>query len=497
MNATEQQPDTLSRESILARVSAAITEGRALSELTEAQALGITAAEIAAARQGNEVTAPRVARDYVRHRTSTLRMKITTAYPLTVVGLGGRQVVADNVKPLIERLGVEVLLEMTKVPGHPDMLRRIPEGILTVQFSTKFGENVCEHDGMTYQIAEQSIVDAFEASPSWEVFTAPWDDEIPAFAIKVGEDTEEGRLGRNSTIVVLLNLFGTDTGQYVRTATNFDKRLTCFEQIMRLSLPLLTAAFRHADPNARNRNAEILEALGTFASLRAFGERALGSIQDDLNAANRAVEQARTKINHHQQRLLSYIRQEQDNAERVALLSTNSSERIIAVLEAAMGSLDRIKGQRAVQSVELTTREGRPALYIKLYDVNAKSYGRHGSRAAGDEPVELIHCKNLAFWLMLNEGETYPFIWDSSRKPSGQPSLHPNIYARGDTCWGDIASTITTRMGERDWNAVVTLTIRMLQNIGFPVAAGGDSLSGFPRAREGAIAGFQYPGREA
>jgi hypothetical protein len=52
-------------------------------------------------------------------------------------------------------------------------------------------------------------------------------------------------------------------------------------------------------------------------------------------------------------------------------------------------------------------------------------------------------------------------------------------------------------MGERDWNAVVTLTIRMLQNVGFPVATGGDSLTGFPRARANSIAGFQYPGREA
>lgn len=492
MTATEQPTDTLSRESILARVSAAINEGRNLSELTETQALGVTTAEIAAARAGSEVRAPRVGRDYVRHRTSTLRMKITTAYPVTVVGMGGRQLVADQVKPLIEALGIEALLEMTKVPGHPDMLRRIPEGMLTVQFSTKFGDAVCEHDGMEYQIAEQGIVDALEASPAWEVFTAPWDDEIPAFAIKTGEDTEEGRLGANSTIVVLLNLFGTTTGQFVRSATNFDKRLTCFEQIMRLSLSLLTAAFRHPAADAQDRNAQIREALETFTSLRAFGERALGSIQADLDNATAAVESARRGIERHQQRLIHYIREEQDNAERIRLLSANSSERIVAVLETAMGSLDRIKNLRAVQSVELTTREGRPALYIKLYDVNAKSTGRYG-----EDELELIRCKNLAFWLMLNEGESFPFIWDSSNKPSGQPSLHPNIYSGGDTCWGEIAGTIAERIGARDWNGVVTLTIRMLQNVGFPVASGGDSLTGFPRAREGAIAGFQYPGREA
>lgn len=496
MTTTDTQPDTLSRESILARVSAAINEGRALRDLTEAQALGLTAAEISAAREGGEVRAPRVGRDYVRHRTSTLRTKITTAYPLTVVGLGGRQLVADQVKPLIETLGIEALLEMTKVPGHPDMLRRIPAGLVTVQFSTKFGEGenlrVCEHDGMNYQIAEQSIVDAFEASPSWEVFTAPWDDEIPAFAIKVGEDTEEGRIGRNSTIVVLLNLFGTETGQFVRTANNFEKRLACFEQVMRLSLPLLTAAFRHPDPNARNRSTEIREALTTFASLRAFGERALGGIQTDLNNATTALTAARGRITHHQQRLLHHIRQEQENAERIRLLSSDQSGRIVAVLEAAIGNLDRIKALRAVESVELTTREGRPALYIKLYNVAAKSTGRYG-----DDEQELIFCKNLAFWLMLNESETYPFIWDTSLKPSGQPSLHPNIYSGGDTCWGELSSTITTRMGERDWNAVVTLTIRMLQNVGFPVATGGDRLQGFRRAREGTIPGFQYPGRTA
>lgn len=492
MTTTEQQSDTLSRESILARVSAAINEGRPLRELTETQALGLTAAEIAAAREGGEVRAPRVGRDFVRHRTSTLRQKITTAYPLTVVGMGGRQLVADQVKPLIEALGVEVLLEMTKFPGHPDLLTRIPEGMLTVHFSTSFGENVCEHDGMSYQTAEQSIVDAFENSPSWEVFTAPWDDEIPAFAIKTGEDTQDGRLGRNATIVVLLNLFGTETGQYVRTANNFEKRLACFEQIMRLSLPLLTAAFRHPDPNARSRATEIQEALSTFASLRAFGERALGGIQTDLDNANREIAAARERITHHQQRLLHYIRSEQENAERVRLLSSNQSERIVTVLEAALGNLDRIKQLRAVQSVELTTREGRPALYIKLYNVAAKSTGRYG-----EDEQELIFCKNLAFWLMLNESETYPFVWDTSGKPSGQPSLHPNIYSGGDTCWGELSSTITTRMGERDWNAVVTLTIRMLQNVGFPVATGGDSLTGFRRARPGTLPGFQYPGRTA
>jgi hypothetical protein len=115
----------------------------------------------------------------------------------------------------------------------------------------------------------------------------------------------------------------------------------------------------------------------------------------------------------------------------------------------------------------------------------------------GDRIEELILCKNLAFWLVLDPGVTYPFIWDSREKPAGQPSLHPNIYEGGDTCWGAIASTITSRMGERDWNAVVTLTTRMLQNIGFPNAGHGTEMRGFPRAPQGTTPGFQYPGREA
>jgi hypothetical protein len=472
---------TLTREAILERVTSALVEGRDLNDLTAAQALGIPQVQIDAANQNTELRIPRLGRDFTRHRTSTLRQKIVSKSPLTVVGLGGRELICEQMTPLVQELGVEALFEMCEHPAHIEMLRRITPGLLTVQFSTKFSDTAVRFGGQSYAIARQPVVDLLEASPAWEVFNCPWDERYPAFAVKVGDDTEHGKVGAGHTIVVLINLFGTDSGQWVRSANGLEPRIEAFTQIMRCAMPLMTAAFRYPRGDEADNRQQIREATAIFNSIKAFGAQALGNLNRDLESAQRDYRHAMDRIEHHRQRLLNYSTSAHENAERMRLLSADQGSRIATALESVTNNLERIRNLRAVRNVEFTTYRQSSALYVEFYDVVVK-----------DERGPNRVCKNIAFWIILDPGVTYPIVFDASKKPDGQHGVHPNVGDRGDVCWGQLEVPITEQIRNRDWNGVVSLTVRMLQNVGYPELVAPNA---FPTAPANALPGFQYPGR--
>jgi hypothetical protein len=217
-----------------------------------------------------------------------------------------------------------------------------------------------------------------------------------------------------------------------------------------------------------------------FLTMRSFGQQALGRIQTELDEAKVAVETKQREIRQHQENLVAATTAQREAAEKINLLSSGSGERIALALESAMTSMEHIKGRRAVKNVSFTTRNGQSALYVELYDCVVKT------STEGDN----IMCRNLNFWLILDPAATYPFVWDNAKKPSGQASLHPNIYTGGDTCWGNIGTTIAQQWSERNWLSVVTLVTQLLLNVGYPEAT---NAGGFPRADTNLPTGFQYP----
>lgn len=477
MTTTTTQPD-FSREAVLQRVSACLVEGRDLSTLTAAQALGIPQEAIQAALRNEQVRVPRLGNGFVRHRTSTLRQKIASQSPVTVIGQGSREMIAEQVTPLIKDLRLEAVLEMCEHPAHIQMLEQITPGLTTIQFSTKFASTSVRYDGLSFAMARPQVVELLEASPLWEVFNCPWDDRYPAFAVKIGDDSRDGRLGAKSTVVVLLNLFGTAEGQWVRSTNNMNVRLDAFEQIMRSANSLLTNSFRYPETDGQDERDAIRAAHGVFESLKAFGSQALGRINDDVEKARRDLREAEREAEQSRLALLAASQKRHENAERIQLLTADQGSRIAAALEAATNNLERIRNLRAVRSAEMTTRDGRAALHVKMYDVVAK-----------DEQGPNRLCKGIAFYIILDPGVAYPIVFDNTDTPEGQ-QIHPNVGRGGDICWGQIDAPVTARMAERDWNGVVTLMVRMLQNVGHPVLY---SPEGFPVAPAGMRPGFQYP----
>lgn len=474
-NESTVSEDVPTREAVIGRITAALSEGRELSSVTAEQALGVSAERLRAATATNEVRPPRLGNDYSRHRTGVLRQKIASDSPVTIVGLGGRELVRDRLKPFIQELGIEALLEICDTPGHEDMLRRITAGITTVHFANRFSNTNVDFEDTSFAISRQRVVDLISESPNWEVFNCPWDDRFPAFAVKTGPGP-----GQHSTVLIFLNLFGTAEGQWVRSARGLDTRIAAFKEIMRAALPLLTNSFRYSRPDPAAE--QIKEMNELFLTMRAFGQQALGRINTELEEARATFERKQREIRSFQEQLVAATQEQREAGEKVTLLSAGSGERIAQALESAMTSMEHIKGRRAVKNVTFTTRNGGSALYVELYDCVVKT--------GGDDTRDNILCKNLNFWLMLDPNVTYPFVWDNAKKPSGQPSLHPNIYTGGDTCWGNIGTTIAEQWRERNWLSVVTLVTQLLLNVGYPEAS---NVGGFPIAPPDLPTGFQYP----
>lgn len=430
------------REQLCEKITAELTAGRKLEDLTAANIIGISAGRIKEAEAAKVVfTAPKVD-DYYKRSRACLQQPISEGTHVTLAGAGGRDFVRQDLSPFFEQHRMYTVLEITPCPGDKRILEYLPDGLLLIQFPEVFSDNEITYSGEAFKLANTDIINKFVKSASWTVIEAPWDEsKQPVAAVKT---TESGR-----SMVIFVNLFATPTGRWIRPTgktVNTDNRKAALNMIIEKAIPLLTNIIR--TPQYSPMDETILEAVSTFTAVKTLGIASLGRVDQELTEAKDNVERCRTAIDTAQTNLIDAIRAETDNDQKIELLSAGRDGRIMAALSTAMGALDRIQGLRPITACKFEDRNNQPALYVETKDLVIDSNGKG---------TDNRFVKGLKFWIMLDHAGS-KFIEFDNRNIETR-TVHPHVMYDNRVCWGKASSPISQAAGRNDWVSVVTLTM--------------------------------------
>lgn len=487
--AASEASNSLDREAVVARIQQLLAEGRTLESLDACEVLGLTSERVEAAQAAirpEEKLPPVASSAFLRNRLNR-GLSCSSGTTLTVCGAGGRDMIKQKLTPIFEELGFVGIVELLANPGARTSLADVPDGMLLVQMADQYASQSVRAYGKSFNIARDEVVNVISSSPNWTTYPAPWNESIPAYAIKTS-----GNDGVGSTIVLLINLFGTPSGRFIRSDSGLDPALRAFREILTDAASHLTDVWRSERAGAQEspEDKSIAEMVLLVDTIKNFGASALGRLNRELEDSQREVERIDARLRDYERQMMSYAQQRKDLVDKIEVMSEGTGNHLMRALTEAVAQMDAIRNIRAVKNVQFTTKDGRSALLVELYDCSVKTsrQRRTVSRNRGNR----ILCRDLAFYLMLDTDSQHVFIWDNARKAAlRQQALHPNIYSSGDTCWGELAPIITRQMANRNWTSVVNLAIRMVQSVGYPEAS---PVSGFPMTE--LPAGFQYPGRD-
>jgi hypothetical protein len=418
---------------IVGRITAAMSEGRNLEDLTVTEVLGLSQPRINTA-QANipNQQPPRLSDNYRRSRRE-LGIIISSGATLTIGGAGGRDFIRTQLADFIAELDTVAVVEVSQWLGSSAMRQYIADGIMYVQFPETFSTSTVTLGTTSFRIASQEVVDRFSNSDSWTVVTAPWNEACPAAAVH-----SDGR-----SVVFFLDLFLTATGRWVRSGDP-TAHMAAFRSIMEVVRPMLTSIWQ--PPVTNPEDAQIRDAVSSFTAIRGLGMANMGRFEADIAESKRLIERATRDIESYRNSLLTQIRIQQDEEDKLVALETGGDARIAEGINEAFTSMEQITRLACVKEVSFAQfNDGgrrKPSLKVVFKDLSLNVGSSHGQR--------LI--EGLTIYILLDRGDAYPIRFHTEgRNP------HPHVTSGGSPCWGRGLGAITEAVGRRDWVTTITL----------------------------------------
>lgn len=441
-------------------VASMLANGDGLDSITCERVLGVPQAEIDAARNA---LAPRDTRLYPSN--SFLEQRRLNNRPLArsrkawVFGPGSRDSVAQAVGARTENLNI--VLEINSDSGHNRHSFRLNDGLLHVQLPDAYSPSFVRYGNAKFEVARPDLVNILDSAESWTIYPCPWDDRFPGYAVKT-----RGDYGAGQTIVVLVNLFGSPKGQFVRSG--LDVRTDALMEIINDALQYLPKVQNETSSVAPNdRHKKLVELSDVVLSMVAFGRSSVHRLEEEISAQDRRIRDLERKIEDARQTLIDAADARREALTAKQNLEAQSSGELLRSLAGTLAKLDHIKEKKPVKSVTFESVDHETYMRVDLYDLVV---------AAGAQSRR-IFLPNISFRLQLTGRRGRNALQWITDNLNNRPAVHPHVYSHGGTCWGNIDAVMAERLAQQDWPMVVDLVLRFLQRVSPNDAA--TSLSAF------------------